>query len=93
LAGNRKRKKVKNTKTACTLHNFVRRRDGYNFEDTLSCEMEGVRVCSSTGSSLQTRDIRDRFANYFVSPQGELEWQYEEYSSISVRWNTKYIDY
>jgi hypothetical protein len=64
------------TKTACTLHNFVRRRDGYNFEDTHSREMEGVPVCS-TGSSLQPRDIRDRFANYFVSPQGEVEWQYQ----------------
>jgi hypothetical protein len=40
----------------------------------LSCEMERVRI-STTGYSLQMRDIRDRFAIYFISPEGEVEWQ------------------
>ncbi|XP_025196002.1 uncharacterized protein LOC112595125 [Melanaphis sacchari] len=28
------------TKACCVLHNFIRRRDGYNTEDTQNCEME-----------------------------------------------------
>jgi hypothetical protein len=34
------------TKTAYVLHSFVRR-DGYNSEDMLLCEMGGVHACST----------------------------------------------
>ena len=27
----------------CVLHNFVRKRDGFVFEDTLSCELQSVQ--------------------------------------------------
>lgn len=63
------------TKTVCILHNFVRRRDGYNFSDTLSCDLESVTVCN-LGHTMKSLEIRKHFEEYFTSPQGAIEWQY-----------------
>jgi len=30
------------TKACCVLHNFIRRRDGFNFENTLNCGMDRI---------------------------------------------------
>lgn len=65
-------------KTLCVLHNFVRNRDGFVFEDTLS--IQGLEDMNSSGLSTRTKsvaDIRDKFAEYFVSPEGEVPWQYK----------------
>lgn len=65
-------------KSACVLHNFVRKRDGYKFEDLLYQEsldklpVQGVR---GTTEGIQARDY---FATYFTSPQGSLSWQYDK---------------
>ena len=65
-------------KAACILHNFVRKRDGVRFEDTLytapfeNISQQGAR---GTNSGLQ---VRDYFANYFTSPQGSVHWQYDK---------------
>lgn len=64
-------------KAICILHNFVRVRDGYTFEDTLS--VQGLIPFCSSGTTTRTKsvtDIRDKFAEFFVSPEGELSWQY-----------------
>lgn len=66
------------TKAACVLHNFVRRRDGYNFEDTLSHHLEELPFNTQPRSNNIGRDIRDNFAEYFVSPAGEVSFQYRE---------------
>jgi len=50
------------TKAACVLHNFVRRRDGFNFEGTVSCEMPYVSNKIGVGNtSLNAKDIREYF--------------------------------
>lgn len=64
------------TKTACVLHNFVRRRDGYNFEDTLSHYFYELPFNTPHRSNNLGRNIRDNFAEYFVSPVGEVSFQY-----------------
>lgn len=64
-------------KAACALHNFVRARDGYNFEDSLTHYFENTPFkCPQHRSTNQGRNIRDQFATYFVSPSGEVPWQY-----------------
>lgn len=64
-------------KACVVLHNIVRKQDGYNYEDTLMTpdfipfeNNEEYRV----GRSVNL--VRDKFADYFISPEGELHWQY-----------------
>jgi hypothetical protein len=57
----------------CVLHNFVRRRDGFVFEDTLSSELQGVQESASVGRS-QGIEMREMFYEYFNGP-GALPWQ------------------
>lgn len=62
-------------KTCCVLHNFVRDRDGVKFQDTLLVEgfydltrwpLPGGRVANT---------IRQKYAEYFMTPEGSLPWQ------------------
>lgn len=62
-------------KACCLIHNFVRERDGYTFEDTLNVigientnEVINIGPCSAA-------QIRDKFATYFVSEEGAIDWQ------------------
>lgn len=64
-------------KACVLLHNIVRKQDGYNYEDTFITpdllpfeNNEEYRVGRSVNS------VRDKFADYFVSHEGELQWQY-----------------
>lgn len=62
------------TKTCCVLHNYVRERDGYKFEDTL-CILGLEKV--PTGIQRATRrgmSYRDMFDDYFMT-EGQLPWQ------------------
>ncbi|RVE43987.1 hypothetical protein evm_011371 [Chilo suppressalis] len=65
------------TKTACVLHNYVRRRDGYRFSDTLTNVISSAdRVSSGTTQvAREAREARDKFANYFLTSEGRLPWQ------------------
>eukprot|EP00102_Acyrthosiphon_pisum_P012016 XP_008180995.1 PREDICTED: uncharacterized protein LOC103308764 [Acyrthosiphon pisum] len=65
-------------KAACVIHNFVRRRDGVKYEDTLHCPFESIssETNLARGSTISARDVRDYFAAYFDSPKGKLDWQY-----------------
>ena len=58
----------------CVLHNFVRKRDGFLFEDTLSCELQGVQESASVGGRSQGIEVREMFCEYFNGP-GALPWQ------------------
>lgn len=54
-------------KACCVLHNFVRRRDGFNFEDTLSNNLDDLENNNNkNGSQSQGKDIRNNSANYFM---------------------------
>ncbi|GBM56838.1 hypothetical protein AVEN_227345-1 [Araneus ventricosus] len=57
----------------CVLHNFVRHRDGYNFEDTLSCPLESIPAIGKRDNiGVETRNS---FKNYFCSPAGSVSRQ------------------
>lgn len=68
---------------ACTvLHNFVREKDGLNFEDIHYAaenpmqEQVQLQNCNPRGGPI-ANDIRSEFANYFVSTIGSVPWQLE----------------
>ncbi len=62
------------TKATCVLHNFVRRRDGVNFEDTLSCELRGL-VARGTGNPSAGINSRQGYSSYFRTDVGSVPWQ------------------
>uniref|UniRef100_A0A8C5MGS5 DDE Tnp4 domain-containing protein n=1 Tax=Leptobrachium leishanense TaxID=445787 RepID=A0A8C5MGS5_9ANUR len=62
-------------KAVCVLHNFVRHRDGFRFQGLfLVHSMESTDLLASLGSR-HGASVRDKFAAYFMSPEGELSWQ------------------
>ena len=66
---------VKIVQACCLLRNFVRERDGYNFEDTLHViGVENTNEVINIGPGPATQ-IHDKFATYFVSEEGAINWQ------------------
>lgn len=64
------------TKAYCVLHNFVRRRDGYNNDDILSCTMNDITNQRGVGNSTtNAKEVREYFVNYFNTPEHALSWQ------------------
>lgn len=62
-------------RTCCILHNFVRSRDGYSYEDTLT--VTGFEPGSSRNRDRGGRTaltVRDKLADYFVT-ENTLPWQ------------------
>lgn len=63
-------------KACCVLHNYVRSRDGFNFEHTLSNTLEEIEFNRrGTGARTQGIDVRDDFADYFMEA-GSVPFQY-----------------
>ncbi|KAJ8867435.1 hypothetical protein PR048_031237 [Dryococelus australis] len=66
-------------RAGCVLHNYVRSRDGYNFEDTLSIEgleeVQDAAMDDNVNGGLQVNHIRNIWAEYFVSNVGTVPWQ------------------
>jgi hypothetical protein len=64
-------------KACCILHNYVRRRDGYQFEDTLC--IHGFENLDNIDDNIQGGNMgnrnRNTWADYFVSDLGKLPWQ------------------
>lgn len=56
---------------------FVKERDGFTFEDTLT--VTGFQDCATGRQNhrggLQATDVRQKFAEYFMSDQGSVPWQ------------------
>ena len=52
----------------CVLHNFIRKRDGFVFEDTLSRELQGVQESASAEGRSQGTEVREMFCEYFNGP-------------------------
>lgn len=61
-------------KACCILHNYVRRRDGYKFEDSLSNNLEDFQNRNS-GARQQGIEIREYFSEYFMN-SGSVPFQY-----------------
>jgi hypothetical protein len=67
---------AEDTVKACViLHNYVRVRDGFRFEDTLNIEGLEDLQCYTHNSARGPNATRSTFADYFQSA-GELPWQY-----------------
>ncbi|XP_050357371.1 uncharacterized protein LOC126778069 [Nymphalis io] len=63
-------------KACCILHNFVRDRDGFTFEDTLTINgLENIATIPNEGDSLSGPIIRENFSDYFSSSEGSVSWQ------------------
>lgn len=58
----------------CVLHNFVRRRDGYLFEDTLTCALKDIEETAAVSGISKGIDVREVFCDYF-NGVGALPWQ------------------
>lgn len=64
-------------KACCVLHNFVRNKENVQVEDESFAYL--LQSCHSAGTRANTRglNVRDHFANYFMSPQGSVPHQYD----------------
>ena len=62
---------------ACVvLHNFVRERDGYKFEDTLRVTgLEDVPDGQSVHGELTVNSVRNKVTDYFLTDAGAASWQ------------------
>lgn len=62
-------------KAICVLHNYVRVRDGFKYEDTLYAAPLSNLNPIYTGRNVRDADtIRKQFTNRFMN-EGKLEWQ------------------
>lgn len=61
-------------KACCVLHNYVRLRDGYRYDDTLYETSLNSLNCEAVRPNARSKNIRDRFADYFVN-EGKIPWQ------------------
>ncbi|CAL1299096.1 unnamed protein product [Larinioides sclopetarius] len=65
-------------KTCCSLHNFVRDRDGFSIQDAMSIEelidISQDNLCISRGTKQSIR-ARNNLTDYFVSDAGRVPWQ------------------
>lgn len=66
---------IKIVKASCVLHNFIRDRDGFKQEHTLT--VAGLQdIGTHNNHNIRSGDsLRDKFANYFISPEGKVPWQ------------------
>lgn len=60
----------------CVLHNIIREKEGITVEEEDEIDLPSVRFAGlRPNNSVVT--MRDTFANYFMSPEGEVPWQYQ----------------
>jgi len=64
---------------ACSiLHNFIRRNDGFQLEDTLyESNFKSIQA-AGTRPNTKGKHVRDYFTKYFTSPHGAVPWQYDK---------------
>lgn len=62
-------------KACCILHNFVRERDSFNFEHTLTDELNSLQQQENVRFCVAANTIRDLFSTYFESNIGSVSWQ------------------
>jgi hypothetical protein len=72
-------------KNCCALHNFVRQKEGFQFQDTLfECPLDSVEAVSTRGNVTGT-DVREYFAKCFTSPQDSVPWQYGKFELLLLQ--------
>jgi len=59
-------------KACCVLHNFVREQDGYNFEHTLTDELNSLQQQENVQDGVAANTIRDNFSTYFKIDIGTI---------------------
>ncbi|XP_063230841.1 uncharacterized protein LOC134535573 [Bacillus rossius redtenbacheri] len=65
-------------KACCILHNFVRKRDSYKFEDAITTpDLPILERDNTSRGNHRALAVRDIFADYFINEEGELKWQYD----------------
>lgn len=65
-------------KCCCCLHNFVRDRDGFRIDDTLTISgFEEMHTINNFAVNRINNRFRDILSKYFVSDNGKLPWQLE----------------
>jgi len=62
-------------KACCILHNFVRQRDGINFDDMATSQLVDDLEVWGTAPRTQGLQVRDYFSVYFMGP-GTVPFQY-----------------
>lgn len=64
-------------KCCCILHNYVRTRDGFKLKDTLSTQgfFDAPLAEATAQGGRRLNNIRNIFADYFISDLGKLPWQ------------------
>lgn len=64
------------TKATCVLHNFVRRRDGYNSEESMNCNMDNILQRRGVANApSNAKDVREYFVKYVNKSENALSWQ------------------
>ena len=62
-------------KACCILHNYVRARDGYRYEDTLfQAPLLSLHEGNAPRGGMSANSARDKYADYFIN-EGKLAWQ------------------
>lgn len=63
-------------KACVVLHNFVRDRDGYEVEDTMTITgLVDLPAEETVRGGISANNVRNTLADYFVNPVGSVEWQ------------------
>lgn len=62
-------------KACCVPHNFIRKRDGYNYDE--ETDVHNLDNLTTRGRNINRSgiDVRDNFADYFIA-DGEVPFQY-----------------
>jgi hypothetical protein len=67
---------VVNVNASVVLHNFVRERDGYKFEDALTVNgLEDVPYGQRKRGGVTANNPRNKAADYFLTDAGAAAWQ------------------
>lgn len=66
-------------KACVIMHNFVITRDGFNSEDALTVTgLERLPRTGSVRSGLSANNVRNKMADYFLTPVGSVPWQFSK---------------